>query len=341
MKNIKTYNIYLFISTFTRNIIDIYSVVYLYQKGFDINSICLAYIIIYLLGIIITYLSLKIGNIIGYKYILILSSIVTSVSFYILKLSNNLFLIALFLSLSIHTYHPIKHYYGIKLLRKKESIGLTLILIYISTFISSYFVIKNINNIYLLIISIIGIIPSMFIKKDKKEKIIYTGINNNKLNFFILDQTRILFLLFEPLYLFIISNKLSFVGTFNIVITISSVIYLYFISKKINLEKKYKYINIFFVIILLLKINIKNKILLLIIALFEGIGIKTNELISTYTLYNNDLSLGYLLLSEIIFLLTKSGMLFLVILLNIKLSIFMYILLFGIFLLSFAYKKDN
>ena len=232
MKNIKTYNLYLVISTFTRNIIDLYSVVYLYKLGFNVNNIILVYTIIFLLGILISYLSLKIGNALGYKYILIFSSIITSISFYILKNSTNLFLIAIFLSLSIHTYHPVKHYYGMNLLKEKNIISKSILLVFISSFIASYFVIKEINNLYLIIISIIGIIPTLYIKKEPKKEIIYKKIDRSKIKYFILDQTRVLFLLFEPLYLFIVANKISFVGTFNIVITISSILYLYFISLK-------------------------------------------------------------------------------------------------------------
>ena len=82
MKNIKTYNIYMFISTLTRNIIDIYSVVLLYQKGFSIQDIIGIYAITYFIGSYISTLSIEIGNKIGYKYILIISSIITSISFY-------------------------------------------------------------------------------------------------------------------------------------------------------------------------------------------------------------------------------------------------------------------
>lgn len=339
MKNIKTYNLYLVISTFTRNIIDLYSVVYLYKLGFNVNNIILVYTIIFLLGILISYLSLKIGNALGYKYILIFSSIITSISFYILKNSTNLFLIAIFLSLSIHTYHPVKHYYGMNLLKEKNIISKSILLVFISSFIASYLVIKEINILYLIILSIVGIIPTLYIKKEPKKEIIYKKIDRSKIKYFILDQTRVLFLLFEPLYLFIVANKISFVGTFNIVITISSILYLYFISNKLNLEKNYKYINIFFVIILILKLNIKNKIFLLIIAFFEGIGLKTNEVVSTHMLYKDKTSLGYLIKSETIFLLTKSIILLIIYIFKIKLVIFMYLLLIGVFLLSFKYKK--
>ena len=150
MKNIKFYNIYMFISSFTRNIIDLYSVVLLYQNGISLNNIIGIYAITYFIGIFISTISLKLGNKIGYKYILIASSIITSISFYIINNYTNPYLIALFLSLSMYTYHPIKHYYGINLLNKKKEIGNTIILTYIATILSVYRKLIDMysNNIY-------------------------------------------------------------------------------------------------------------------------------------------------------------------------------------------------
>lgn len=343
MKNIKSYNIYMFISTLTRNIIDIYSVVLLYQKGISINNIISIYAITYFIGSLISTLSLKIGNNIGYKYILIFSSIITGFSFYIINNTSNLYLISLFLSLSIFTYHPIKHYYGINLLTKKDEIGNTIILTYIATILSSYFAIKEIKVIYLIIISLISIIPSLFIKKEPKKKITYPKIiPKSTINFFILDQTKILFLLLQPLYLYIISNTMTYVGIFNIVITISSILYIHKFANKKDIEKYYKYINVAFVIILILKLNIDNKIILLIIAFLEGIGVKTNELISTMNLYRHKSSkTGYIIISEIIFCLVRGLILSIIYILKIDLKISLYLLLIGIFLLSFTYKKNT
>ena len=343
MKNIKSYNIYMFISTLTRNIIDVYSVVLLYQKGMSVHNIIGIYAIAYFIGALISTISIKIGNNIGFKYILIFSSIITGVSFYIINNFSNPYLISLFLSLSIFTYHPIKHYYGINLLTKKDEIGNMIILTYIATLLSSYFAIKEVKIIYLIIISLISIIPSLFIKKEKKQKITYPkSIPKSTLNFFILDQTKIIFLLLQPLYLYMISNTISYVGIFNIVITISSILFIYKFANKKDIEKYYKYINVLFTIILLLKLNINNKTILLIIAFFEGIGVKTNELISTMNLYHNKTSkTGYIIISEIIFCLVRGLILSIMYIFKLDLKISLYLLLIGIFLLSFAYKKDT
>ena len=351
MKNIKFYNIYMFISTFTRNIIDLYSVVYLYKLYPSIKTIIGIYSLIYFLGLFISYLSIKLGNKVGYKYILIFSSIITSITFVVLNNAKiiNTYIVSILLSLSIFTYHPLKHYYGITLLNEKEKLGISLILIYLASFFSSYFVIKDIKSIILIIITIIGIIPTLLIEKNIPKKIEYPkNILPSKIQFFIFDQFRILFLLLEPLYLYIISKTISYVGVFNIIITISSIIYLYFITnnKNINIKKYYCYLNILFVIFLLLKLNITNKIILLIIAFFEGIGIKTNELISTMNLYKiKNLKLsekeGYLIISEIIFCSTRAIILFIFYLFNVNLVIMMYILLIGVFILSFQYSPSE
>ena len=342
MKTIKNYNIYIFISTFTRNIIDIYSVIYLYQKSFDIKEIIIIYAIVYFLGYFISWLSLTAGNKVGYKYILIISSLTTSVTFYILHKSNSIYLIALFLSLSTFTYHPIRHYYGMQLLKHKKEIGKTLIYIYIASLLSSYMAIKNMNAMCLIIISIIGIIPALFIKKEGSKIIKYHGsINYQKLKFFFFDQFKIIFIFLEPLYLYLIANKISYVGIFNILLTLSSIICVYLLSNKINIEKHYKYTNILFTVILIIKLNVYNKGLLLIIAILEGMGIKMNELVSTMNLYHDqELNEGYIIACEKIFCITRALILCIIYFLPLNLKMILYILLIGIFLLSFSYKKD-
>ena len=343
MKTIKNYNIYIFLSTLTRNIIDIYSVIYLYQKNIFLKDIIFIYIIVYFLGTYISKISITLGNTLGYKYILILSSIMTSISFYIIHKSNNLYLIAIFISLSMFTYHPIKHYYGIKLLKQKKQIGYTLIFTYIASLLSSYLAIHKIKILYLFIISIISIIPALLIKKDSTKRIIYQKkIPSNKILFFIFDQFKIIFILLEPLYLYTISNNISYVGIFNIILTLASMISIYILSNKINIEKNYKYINILFTIVLILKLNMRNKTLLLALAFLEGIGIKSNELVSTINLYsNNELTEGYIIESETIFCLTRTIILSIIYLSPLNLNIILHILLIGIFILSFQYKKNT
>jgi len=347
MKNQRLYYLFIFFSTFSRNVIDIYSVIFLYQRFNSLKIVVLIYMLVYLFGSIISTLSLLLGNKYGYKYLLIGSQIMTVLAYYLNQHSNSILLIAVCLSLSIFMYHPIRHYYGITLLKDKEMIGKSLIINYGGILLSQFFIIKKLSMIYLIIISVVGIVPVIMMKKEDKKMIKYPKIkelSGKKLLFFGLDQTKIIFLLFEPLYLYLISKTISYIGIFNVVLTVSSIIYVYLIAYKINIEKRYKIINILFTLVLLLKLGIINKYLLLIVAFLEGIGVKTNELISTMNLYNyqdKNSFTGYLVISEIFFCLVRFLILLVIYLSNMSLKIFMYILLGGILLLSWMYQKRD
>ncbi len=334
MSNIRKYNIFIFFSTFIRNILEIYSIVYLYQKGFNYQSILLFYILLYILGIFISSITIYLSSIIKVKYILIFSILMSIISYYLLYKINNYYLLIPLLSLSMFTYHPIRHLYGIKNLNNRIDIGNNLIFMYLALFLSNIIVIKKINILYVILLSILSIIPLFFIE-DKKEKFKINKIKKDKIIYFILDQGRVLFLLFEPLYLYIyISSKISYIGLFNIILTLASIIYIYLIGKYLNLIKCFKYLNIIFVIILLLKLNINDKNILLIIAFLEGLLSKTSELYSTRILYRNkDNTYGYVFISEIIFLLTRIIILIIMYYIN-NLIIMLYILIFMIFLIS-------
>ena len=196
---------------------------------------------------------------------------------------------------------------------------------------------------YIIIMAMVGIIFILFIKKDKYIKIVYPKkISKYKLNFFIFDQFKVIFILLEPLYLYIVANNLYYVGIFNIVLGLSSLLCLYFIIRKVNISKYYKYINIIFTLVLFLKLNISNRYILLIIAILEGIGIKSSELVSVMNLYNYDeINGGYIIFSEWIFCLARVIILGIIYFLSIHLKVILYILLFGIFCLTFQYKKDT
>lgn len=339
MTNTRKYNIFIFLSTFIRNILEVYSIVYLYKKGFNYRSILSFYILLYILGIFISSITIYLSSIIKIKYILLFSILMSIISYYLLYKIDNYYLLVPLLSLSMFTYHPIRHIYGIKNLNNRMEIGNNLIFMYLALLLSNIIVIKKIKIIYIIILSILSIIPLFFIK-DKKEKFKVKKIKKDKIIFFILDQGRVLFLLFEPLYLYIyISSKISYIGYFNIILTIASIIYIYLIGKYLNLIRNFKCINIIFVIVLLLKLNIIDKNILLIIAFLEGLLSKTSELYSTRILYQNkDNIYGYIFLSEIIFLLTRIIILIIMYFIN-NLVIMLYILIFMIFLISI--KKNT
>lgn len=357
MKKLTLYNIFLFLSNISRNIVEIFSFVYLYQKGYKIKNILLFYSIYYLVGVFISYITIYLTKCIRRKVLLIISGLLYGVSFYYLSVMSmtnyNLVILSIILSTSSFIYHTIRHYYAMNLVDKVEDKKIASILIsaylpiIFSSILGSYIVDKYsilVSSIIVIILSVISIIPLIFIKDDiTNNKIEYSKINSNKLIFFILEQFKVIFLLLEPIYLYLyVKKSLNYVGTFNILIGISSIIYLYYIAHRININKYFKYINIIFCLVLLLKLNITNKYILLVVALLEGLGIKSFELTSNKNIYNieNSNINGYLITCELIFCFLRSIICLMFYLFIDNVKVMLYISLVPIFLISFVKLSD-
>ena len=357
MKKLTLYNIFLFLSNISRNIVEIFSFVYLYQKGYKIKNILLFYSIYYLVGVFISYITVYLTKCIRRKVLLIISGLLYGVSFYYLSVMSmtnyNLVILSIILSTSSFIYHTIRHYYAMNLVDKVEDKKIASILIsaylpiIFSSILGSYIVDKYsilVSSIIVIILSVISIIPLIFIKDDiTNNKIEYSKINSNKLVFFILEQFKVIFLLLEPIYLYLyVKKSLNYVGTFNILICISSIIYLYYIAHRININKYFKYINIIFCLVLLLKLNITNKYILLVVALLEGLGIKSFELTSNKNIYNieNSNINGYLITCELIFCFLRSIICLMFYLFIDNVKVMLYISLVPIFLISFVKLAD-
>lgn len=108
----RLYNIFTFLSTFIRNILEVYSCIYLYQKGLSFREILLFYILVYLIGIILNIMIYFISRKVSINYLLIISIIFSIITYYLFHKSNNYLLLGILLSVSMFTYHPIRHIYG-------------------------------------------------------------------------------------------------------------------------------------------------------------------------------------------------------------------------------------
>jgi len=128
MNNIKRYNIFILLSTLSRNIPEVYSAVLLYKMDYSLKDILLFFTVLYLLGALTSVITIYILNKIKSKYILILSSIIFSLSFYYMsimpKTTKSLLIFSIIYSIGSYTYHTLRHYYAIKALEdnKKENI---------------------------------------------------------------------------------------------------------------------------------------------------------------------------------------------------------------------------
>ena len=142
------------------------------------------------------------------------------------------------------------------------------------------------------------------------------------------------------LYLYIESN-LVIIGKVQVFIGIASILFIFYFNKYKNDIKYFKYFNILLCIDLLLKVNIKNRYLLYLVAFIEGLCFKEYEYYSTLNLYdnnNNNIS-SYLIKSEIIFCISKSIIILLFYIFRLDLYYIMIICILGIFISSFIYPK--
>lgn len=357
MLNIKKYNIFIMLSTIARNIVEVFSAVLLYKMGYTLKDILLFFAILYLTGALISIITIYLTKIINAKYILIFSSIVFSISFYYMSVMEkniiNLIIFSIIYAIGCYTYHSLRHYFAIKSIDKdkKKNIGDILIFSNIGLILSPLiggYITKKISLLALValvaLISILAIIPLFKLNiKEKNNKIEYKKIEKNKLLFFIFEQAKVINLSLQPLYLYLfVNSKLEYVGIFNAIMGISACIFIYFFVRKVDDKKYFKYLNILFCIILLLKLNTYNKYLILIIGFFEGLGIKMFEITSTQNIYNiqKDTNIkGYIILVEVIFCLIRSILCLIGYFIN-NIKAILYLSIILILVVGFI-KRDN
>lgn len=356
MTNTKRYNIFILLSTIARNVVEIFSSVLLYQMGYSLKEILLFFTILYLVGAITSTITIYLTKIIKPKYILMISSVIFSGSFYYMSVMDktliNLIIFSVIYGIGCYTYHSLRHYFAIKAIdgSKRDEIGNILIYsnigVIIASLVLSYIQSKLSNSILavvVILISLLAIIPLLKLEvNEDNKKIEYQKIPKNKLIFFILEQSKVINLILQPLYLYLfINSKIEYVGIFNVVMGISSCIFIYFFVRKIDDKKYFKYLNILFCIFLLLKLNITNKYLILIIGLFEGLGVKMFEVVSSeniYSLKKGTNIKGYIILTEVIFCIVRSIFCIIGYIIN-DIKIILYISIILIFLTGFIKRN--
>lgn len=358
MTNIKRYNLFILISTIARNIVEVFSSVLLYKMGYSLREILLFFSVLYFTGFITSIITIYLTKVIKAKYILIFSSIIFSFSFYFMSVMDktifNLIVFGIIYGVSSYTYHVLRHYYALKAMHnhKKKEIGSILIstnvAIIFSALIASYIQSKLSLIVLAIIIIIISVIATFFLfnfNEEKKEnEIKYQHLPKNKFLFFILEQAKVINLSLQPLFLYLyVDNSFKYIGIFNVFLGISSCIFIYFFVRKINDKKCFKYLNILFCLFLILKLNIKSKYLILVIALFEGLGVKMFDIVSAENIYNinNNVNIkGYLITVETIFCLVRCIMCIIGYFIN-NIKIILYLSILLIFIVGFIKREDN
>jgi hypothetical protein len=311
MNKTKYFNTFIFLSTVARTLFDCFITIILYKKGLGIDNILfylvLNYSLSFILNVPLFYISLKIS----FKWLMIITSFLIGIAYYFLLLRDlnliTLLLFTIFHVISTNVYWVSRHFYALEILPKEDladEVGNIIIISNIAMIPVSYFgalMINNVNKSIMLIVLVIlfaiSIIPLFYIKERQVNfkssiiggiKRILIHMPRTSLLFYIFAQFRIICHYFFPLYIFLyVKNNCEYIGIFNIVAGIASMVFVYFFSRKMDKEKKdYLVLSGFLgAIVFFLKLTIVDTTLMIGIAIAQGFTEKMYELSYNRNMY--------------------------------------------------------
>lgn len=366
MSDLKKYNIFITITSFSKLLVELFIPLILYDYGFTIKNIILYMIIKYTLCIIMIPITMKINKKISWSKIMILSSFFFSLTYIYLNIMTksllSLTILSIIFSIYLNFYWLGRHIYGLSIIEdKKTTDNVSLYTIftvlgsipatYIGSLILKYFGFITLT-IIVLILMLISIIPLTKINKDIKyikpnlKPIIKTFPKRNYLFTFI-EQFRYILNNIFPLYIYLyIKKEFTYIGITNLICGIGSIIYIFIISKKMDKNKK-DYLSITCILLSILyigKLNINNTNLFYIIVFIEGILKVTLDTIvqrNAYVYGKNYNVNSYIEFTELLNNIFRTIILIIFYLLNLNLRNIIYIGILGIFINSFVKYDDG
>lgn len=365
MSNLKKYNIFTFVTTFAKLLIEVFIPLILYNMNFTIKEIILFLIIKHALCTIFLPITKLVIKKKSTTFIMIISSILFTLSYiYLNFLTKNLFKLLIFttlLSMYLTFYWVGRHTYALSIIEdKKATDNVSLYTIFtilgglFSTYIGSILIEKTsylFLSIIVLFLMLISIIPLTKIKSKKETNEIkliniITSFPKRNYIFTFFDQLRFILVTIFPLYIYLNINKsYKYIGIINIVSGLGSIIYIY-ILKKLMDKNKSDYLSsslLYLAITYTLKLLTKNNIIFLIIVFFEGIFRSVVDLITlrnTYVYSKNYTRLNYTIFTEGINNIGRVIILTLFYITNISLKKIILICILGI-LINIFIKYDD
>ncbi len=301
-KNQKRYNLFVFLSTFSRQLIELFIPIILYKDWFTIKNIILYYFFISLFSFILAPIVIKLAKKVKYNSILLfwiisfilLQLIITHISISVWYLILVAFLFACYR----RCYRITRRLYNLKVIHNTNIwISYTFISIinqlacmvatYIGAILLDFVNIETLTCISILLF-IASIYPISKIKDKKQEKsdikldLIWTLKKIPNVDKYIFGSYELLnfvrFLI--PLYLFIyVSDTYQIVWILQVFTWLATILFSYLYGKKIN-KKNINFLNLsifLIVLIYVMKINV-TWIFLAIVAFLEWFISKMNEI---------------------------------------------------------------
>lgn len=365
MSNLKKYNIFTFVTTFAKLLIEVFIPLILYNMNFTIKEIILFLIIKHALCTIFLPITKLIIKKKSTTFLMIISSILFTLSYiYLNFLTKNILKLLIFttlLSMYLTFYWVGRHTYALSIIEdKKATDNVSIYTIFtilgglFSTYIGSILIEKTsylFLSIIVLFLMLISIIPLTKIKSKKETNeikliTIITSFPKRNYIFTFLDQLRFVLVTIFPLYIYLNINKsYKYIGIINIVSGLGSIIYIYILKKLMDKNKR-DYLSsslLYLAITYTLKLLTKNNIIFLIIVFFEGIFRSVVDLITlrnTYVYSKNYTRLNYTIFTEGINNIGRVIILTLFYITNISLEKIILICILGI-LINIFIKYDD
>ena len=307
MSNLKKYNVFVFINSFAKSLMEVFVVIILYNKGFNIEKILLFLLFKHVFCILILPIYRLLSKILSYSKLMILSSLIYLIAFYYLNVLESGILSLLMLSIILAMYSDFywigRHIYALSIIEEKKTTDN--VFLYemfglfgraFATYIGAYTLTKynyNYTLIVVFILLVISIVPLIKMDKNiiKPEGTIWHIFKTFPIRntiFDSLDQVRNLSIYLFPLYVYLfIKSDFKYIGLLNLVCTLGSIIYLYILSKKMDKNKKdyLKISSIFLALVFFFRITIKQNILYLIVIFIEGFFKSSMQAITTRNNY--------------------------------------------------------
>lgn len=363
--NRKKFELFVFLSTFSRNLIEVFIPVILYKYGYELKEVVLYFLLTNAFSLVLSYplikLSKKFNNkiltligIVSFVIVQIMLAYIVNSIWYIISLA---FIYAMYR----RGYWISRRYYNLNVM-EKEKIGTTFSIISIvnnlGVILASYIgavMLDYLDVIAVTIISIViflfSIIPLLFMKfKHEKDEIRFEVVKTLKeipfRNLYLFGSYELLNVVkfMFALYIFIyVKDTYTTVGFFTLITNLSVLVFSYLYGKKIDESKNLLKLSIVLVVLTyILKAN-STYIVLAIVSFLEGIFTKMHEIsiskefyaLSKKFEYNN-----YNLVYELIQNGFRTFSLLVIYLLNIDLKISIYWLLLIMFLGAFMNFKQ-
>lgn len=311
MNRVKIFNVFVFLSTLARSLVDCFIPIILYNKGLDIKYILFFLLLTYSLSFLFSAPLGYIGKKITFKWAMIISSFSIGISYYFLLMVDlnliSLFIFTLFHVINTQLYWLARHYYALEVLPKKDladEVGNIIIFTTLALIPVSYVGALLINNLEMNIVLIIviflymiSIIPLFKIIERKKQieigvlesaKNVIRNMPKKSFWFMIIAQFRMISRYLFPLFLFIyIKDNYEYIGVFNIAVGVASMFFVYFFARKMDKDKKDYLVlsGVLGCLVYIFKLNITDVGFMLLIGLSEGLVDKMYEVAFNRNLY--------------------------------------------------------